>query len=160
MIREASINDAGSIAKIIVAAWQNAYTGIIDPEIPRKMTEDKFISIMTDNINNKSEDIFVYESDNSVHGFISGKINSGHYDCEVIGLYIDPEHQGRGIGSELLDKMKSFYRNKNCRNMIIHTLLNAKNNSFYKKYKGVPGKTDEIELGNKKYPGIYFAFQL
>ena len=160
MIRNAELHDAESIAKVIVEAWQSAYTGIIDQSFPHSMKVDKFVSIMTNNISENLETIFVYEDDEKIKGFISGKKSDGKYNCETVGLYISPKYQRQGIGKSLLDEMKKYFKNNSCKTMIIWTLLNAENNSFYKKQGGNILEEKEIELGDKKYPGAGFVFQL
>ena len=160
MIRNAELKDAESISLIIVKAWQNAYRGIINPDFPRSMTTDKFVSIMTDNITNKKEKVFVYEEENIIKGFVSGKLIHDKYDCETVGLYISPEYQQQGIGKMLLDEIKNYFKNKNCKTMIIWTLQDAENNSFYKKQNGKISEGKELEIGNRVYPGIGFVFHL
>ncbi len=160
MIREAEIPDAELIAAIIVEAWQDAYSGIIDESYPESLKKEKFISIMENNINNKSETIFLYEHDGKVKGFISGKELNDKYDCETVGLYILPDYQHSGAGKELLNKMKNNFKTLGCRTMIIWTLKNARNNSFYKKQGGMLLEEKEITIGDKEYPGAGFVFRL
>ena len=105
MIREATHNDIETIARVIVAAWQTAYEGIIYPSFPPSMKEEKFVEIFTDIFENRKEIVFVYEEHNTVLGFVSGVEQCGKYDCEIKGLYVDPEYQGKGIGSSLLNEM-------------------------------------------------------
>ena len=160
MIRKAEAKDAESIAKVIVEAWQSAYTGIIDPDFPGSMKTNKFVSIMENNISNNLETIFVYEEDDKIKGFISGKKSDGKYDCETVGLYIIPEYQNQGTGKSLLDEMKNYFKSKSCKTMIIWTLLNAKNNVFYQKNGGEVLEEKDLEIGDKIYSGVGFVFQL
>ncbi|MCD4706164.1 MAG: GNAT family N-acetyltransferase [Candidatus Sabulitectum sp.] len=160
MVRRAQISDADSIAGIIASAWQNAYTGIIDSDYPASISRDKYSGIFTDIIRDEAQTVFVFEKNKSVLGFTSGKIQDGKYDSEVIGLYILPEEQGNGIGGILLDEMMKHFKNENCNNMIIWTLLGAENNSFYRKHGGAGKEFKEIKIGKEKYPGIGFVFNL
>jgi len=160
MLREATINDVNAIAGIIVNSWQYAYEGIIDPNYPQTLSKEKFINIFNCNIQNNLEKIFVYEINSIVLGFISGKLKSGSYDSEVIGLYVHPDYKGKGIGSKLFKKIKSYFKKNNCKNIIIWTLINAKNNQFYKKHGGVAKEEKEIAIGNRNYSGIGFFFSL
>ena len=160
MIREATINDTDSLARILLDTWNNAYEGIIDPNYPKTMSKDKYVKIINNNIKNNVEKILVFEKDDAILGFVSGKLQSGKYDSEVIGLYIHPESQGKGIGSELLKEMKSYFMREKCKCMIIWTLLDAKNNQFYRKHGGVEKENKEIEIGTRKYSGIGFVFNL
>lgn len=160
MVRRAQISDSGSIAGIIVSAWQNAYAGIIDSDYPASISRDKYSGIFTGIIRDRSQTVFVFEKNKSVLGFVSGKIQDGKYDSEVIGLYILPEEQGRGIGSILLGEMIKLFKSENCNTMIIWTLLGAENNSFYRKHGGAGKEFKEIKIGREKYPGIGFVFNL
>lgn len=160
MIRSATKNDAKVIAQVIVSTWQQAYIGIIDSNYPQSMKEEKFIAIVHHNISHGEEIIFVYEDHGQIQGFISGKLQDGPYDCEIVGFYILPEYQHKGIGRLLLNQMKSHFRNNGCRTMIIWTLLHAKNNDFYKNQGGLDKERKTIEIGECSYPGVGFAFQL
>ncbi|HPQ54920.1 MAG TPA: GNAT family N-acetyltransferase [Spirochaetota bacterium] len=160
MIREATHNDIETIARIIVAAWQTAYEGIIDPSFPPSMKEDKFIEIFTDIFENRKEIVFVYEEHNTVLGFVSGVEHCGKYDCEIKGLYVDPEYQGQGIGSSLLNEMKQYFLDNNKLSLIIWTLHGVKNNAFYKKHGGVIREYRDLEIGEEVYEGAGFVFSL
>lgn len=160
MIREAKIEDAGAIADIIVTTWQTAYTGIIDEHHPGTMKRERYVFIMEKNITAKLETIFVYEEDGAVRGFISGKKPADKHDCETAGFYILPEFQGRGIGTAMLRKMMGHFRVQGCRDMLIWTLLDARNNFFYKKMGGLPLEKKALEIGGRTYPGVGFVFEL
>ena len=160
MIREARSEDIKPIADVIVSSWQTAYEGIIDPDYPANLKRNKFEIIFKNNIENQVEKIFVFEISGKIAGFISGKLNSSGYDSEVIGLYIHPDYQKNKIGSELLNIIKEYFRKQRCKNMIIWTLLNAKNNQFYRKHGGTIKEKKELQFGSKKYKGIGFVFNL
>lgn len=160
-IREASQRDVPALAALITDVWQTAYTGIVDPEYPRTLHPARFETIFSKMISNKIETFFVYEDESGILGFVSGKnLTEGQYDCEVVGLYVRPECQGRGIGGLLLEKMKQFFVADNCGSMIIWTLLGASNNSFYRKSGEIGKVYKELRIGEKRYPGVGFVFSL
>ncbi len=82
--------------------------------------------------------IFVGEENGNVVGFIQGVIithdqdvmhNLTHYRGSQgwIGLFFtDPEFRGRGIGKALLDKMKEYFKSKNCQSMHLKVAHNNK----------------------------------
>jgi len=160
MIRPATIEDTKPIAHIIIKAWKQAYTGIIDPDYPKNMKESTFIDIIGSNILQERETIFLYEDHAQIRGFISGKRQEGTYDCQVIGFYILPEYQGKGIGTALLSHMKHHFKAQGCKAMIIWTLLHAKNNSFYKNQGGIASENAQLEIGSRRYPGVGFSYTL
>jgi ribosomal protein S18 acetylase RimI-like enzyme len=160
MIREAEMKEVNAIAEIIVASWKTAYSGIIDPEYSNSLKQDKFIKIFTDNILNKKEKILVND-DNGVNGFVSGIIlENSKYDCEIIGLYIKPEYQRKGIGKKLVKEIIKYFKSKNKKNLIIWTLNNAKNNNFYERIGCRKIEYKNMEIGEKEYEGVGFNILL
>lgn len=159
-IREALITDADDIAEIIIAAWQHGFDGLIDSSFPKAMSKKNFADISLEAIRDQAEKVYVYTQDNAIVGYISGRVLSGKYDSEVRGLYVSPKAQGGGIGRKLLEEMKSHFRGKNCETMLIWTLLNATNNQFYSNHGGRKMEARELEIGNRKYAGVGFCFDL
>ncbi len=160
MIRMANFNDANTIADILVDTWQNAYSEIVDLDYLKRLSKEKYYRIFKDIIEENKQTVFVYEASNQIIGFISGKTQNGLYDSEVIGLYIHPGNQRKRIGSKLLYQMKNHFRISNCKNMIIWTLLGAKNNKFYEHHCGIRQETKKIQIGSKEYSGIGYCFEL
>jgi len=160
MIREANIKDVDAIAEIIVSAWKTAYTGIIDPEYSKNLDHNKFIRIFTENIQKKKEIILVNE-EIEVNGFVSGiNHDNGQYDCEIIGLYLKPGYQGKGIGRKLVNEIIKYFKKENKKNLIIWTLDNAKNNGFYKRIGCEKKEYKNIEIGGKEYKGVGFILDI
>ncbi len=159
MIRTATLTDVDQIAMVILKAWKGAYTGIIDPNYIKTMNKDKYISIFKNNILNQKEIIYVYYED-EVKGFISGKDSYGKYDCEIIGLYVDPKNQGKGIGRLLFKKMLKEFISRGKRSLIVWTLDGANNNDFYLKMGGVKKENKTLWYGEKSYTGAGFKFDL
>lgn len=159
MIRRATLSDVDQMAGVIMKAWKVAYTGIIDPKYIKNMNKDKFVSIFKKNIINQEEIIFVYY-ENGLKGFISGKEHNGEYDCEIVGLYVDPENQGKGVGKQLFQKMKEEFITKGKSRLLVWTLENADNNGFYIKMGGVKKEDKKLSYGGKSYDGVGFSFDL
>jgi len=158
MIRPASPADAEAIARVLVDAWQTAYAGLIDPSYSNSMSVEKYSSIFKGIILSEVEAVFVYESGAGIVGFSSGITGSGEYASELKGLYVAPEHQGKGIGQALLGHMKEFFRSAGCTGFVAWTLLGARNNRFYLANGGVGLKKKMIRIGGAEYPGIGFCF--
>lgn len=161
MIREAKIYDSKVIAEIIVETWQSAYIGIIDQNYADNLDVLRFIQIMTDNIQQKKEVIFVYEENKIIKGFISGKLlDDDNYQCEIVGFYVLPIYQRQGIGRLLFQRINEFFSKQNCLTMRLWTLKGAKNNYFYEKNGGVISDKKILKIGDKEYKGVGFTFTL
>jgi len=159
MIREAILSDAECMADILVRAWSTAYAGLIDSRYPETMERDSYGDIFKYNIKHGTEMIFVYMQDGNVRGFVSGHFRKDRYDCEIKGLYVDPEFQGRGMGGELMEAMLDFFREHRCQHLIVWTLKGAKNNTFYSRYGGIVMENKELDIGGSSYPGVGFLFE-
>ena len=161
MIRKAIFGDLESISQINVNTWQTNYKGIIDDDFLKTRTFEFVYNRWKESnwIEDKESISFVYEENNLVKGFVSGKKNE-KYDCEIVSIYVDPQYQNQGIGKKLLEHEKNYFKNTGCKKMIIWTIKGFQNNKFYEKNGGIITEKKEIEYGNKKYPGIGFVFIL
>jgi len=157
MIREANIKDVEAIALINSTVWKESYRGIIEAEYLEQITIEHRIQKISQVI--REDTFFVYEKNNIIEGFISGKTLNNN-KCEIIALYVGLEFQGKNIGTQLLNYAKDFFKNKGCGKMIIWTIKNLKNNSFYQKNSGRIIEEKMLEIGNKNYPGICFLIEL
>jgi N-acetylglutamate synthase-like GNAT family acetyltransferase len=157
MIREARHNDIKSMGTIISTVWQDAYKGVIEENTLKERTIERMIK----NVNNAfhERDFFVFEENNIIKGIISGK-NIDNINCEIGQLYVCVEFQGMNIGTRLLEYMKKYYKTHGCKNMIIWTIKNLRNNEFYRKNNCTGIEEKEIEIGGFKYPGIGFKYIL
>ena len=160
MIRPVKSADARSIGEILVSTWQTAYTGVIDPKFPGRLSVEKYTALFENTIRDGSQVVFVHEENGVVAGFASGVTPVAGYDCEVKGLYVDPSKQGRGIGGSLLKHIMGHFACEGCNSMIIWTLLGVTNNGFYKALGGLEQESKTIEIGAKNYRGVGYFFNL
>ena len=163
MIRPAVIADARLIAEVIKAAWQTAYTGIVDPAYPPGIDPIKLGEYFTRNIAEKQEIILVDTEEESgrIVGFISGRKKSEpDHDCEAIGFYLRPEYQGQGRGRRLFAALSGHFRQEGGQVMLVRTLKGARNNGFYRHLGGMEHLELPVEIGEKYYDCIGFLFIL
>ncbi len=163
MIREAAADDINSMTSIITKVWKKeVFTSKNYPDIlmELKYNENKYTKNLTKEINFNLIKAFVYEQNNKIAGFISGKLRLSEYDSEIIEFYVDPDCQNKGIGSKLFNKMVSYFKKNNRKKLIVWTLSTTKFNNFYKKHGGIEKKYKEIILGNKKYTEAGYCFNI
>lgn len=160
-IREARPDDAKAIAEILVSSWRAAYQDLLDPGYLQAMDRARYTRSYAESIFKLRDKVYVAERGSTVLGFILGNfLTEGAYDCEVKELYVHPEHQGIGVGANLLGAMSAFFREAGMRRMLIWALRGAKNNDFYRKMGGIAREESEVETGGKWYPVIGFDFPL
>ncbi|HKL43674.1 MAG TPA: GNAT family N-acetyltransferase [Candidatus Absconditabacterales bacterium] len=148
-IRKYLKKDLPDIVRINVYCWKHNYKGNVDQAYLDSISYQKQLKKRS----NKEikGNIFVSEIDGKVVGFIhGGKSRDGEEfpPYEIRGLYIDPNHQGKGIGTKLfqfiidLYSIKSFY---------LWTLKNnPQSEGFYQKMGGVKFGEKTREFGG--YP--------
>jgi N-acetylglutamate synthase-like GNAT family acetyltransferase len=160
MIRRAKESDLNKIAEINTNAWKINYKGIIDDSFLETRTADTFIKRRKESNWFENAEIFVYEEETNLKGFVSGEKKNKEYDCEIGALYVEPKYQKQGIGTKLLGYMKTYYKNIGHKKLIIWTIKGLQNNKFYEKHGGKIKEEKEYDYGDKKYPGIGYVFEL
>jgi GNAT superfamily N-acetyltransferase/VanZ family protein len=161
IIRDACQQDTQAMEDLTVAAWQTAYTAVIDPAYVATRRTNDYAGKFRAMLEQGQYKMLVAELDGQVVGYAAGvALSSGVYDCETKGLYVHPERQGRGVGRELLQSMMEHFRLGGCQRMIVWTFLGVKNNGFYRALGGNISEEEEREFGGKKYRMAGFAFRI
>ncbi len=160
-IREAKREDAEAMAALTAAAWQTAYTGVIDAAYIATRTAEYYTPKFQTRIAERQWKILVAEAEGHVVGYATGDfLSAGSADCEVKGLYVHSQYQGKGIGRRLLDAMRQHFQALGCQHMIVWSTRGAKNNGFYRRMGGVAEEEKEEELGGRIYGMVGFGFAL
>ena len=93
--------------------------------------------------------IFLAENKNRIVGFILGGISKGiKYKEGALDIYILEEHRGKGIGTQLMNKIFEWFRKEDCMSVMINAYADNKRAvDFYKKYGLVLlGETYKVKL--------------
>lgn len=106
MIRRATPADASGICIVRNASWRAAYRGIMPDHVLADLNEDS--TRYENRITEGNLHYWVYEQDETIIGFMV--IGFKETTWYLFALYLMPEWQGRGVGSELLEVAKEFSR--------------------------------------------------
>lgn len=131
MIREMNIEDREEIDKMQFELQK--YFSEIDQTRESQSYKNindahRYMQQMLNDAKNMNGKVFVAEEKGQVVGFVQGVIiehkkgDDGIYDLSHspskegwIGLlFVKPENRGSGIGRELLDKMKNYFKSEKC----------------------------------------------
>jgi GNAT superfamily N-acetyltransferase len=161
IIRDAKPEDAQAMEELLMAAWQTAFTGVLDPAFVATRRTNDYADKFQAMIRSGEYRILAAELDDRVVGLATGQaLASGLYDCETKGLYVHPEQQGMGIGRVLLQAMMEHFRRCGCWRMVVWTFLGVSNNGFYRAMGGTIGEEQDREFGGKRYRMAGFVFVL
>lgn len=103
IIRTMHVEDIPQVQDVAKKSWNATYEGIIPFEI-----QEKFLKVAYNNDRMKQRlersFLFVAEIDSNVVGFANFSPVNDEGKAELGAIYLYPEHQGKGIGSALLQK--------------------------------------------------------
>jgi GNAT superfamily N-acetyltransferase len=159
MIRKATIDDCSRIAEIQVFSWRCAYKEFIPLDfLFNKMTvkerEEKHKEYLS--VDNKTNEIYIYEEDNIVKGFMTiGDCRDDDKDSntfELYGIYIEPLFQRQHIGARLVEYCIQEAIKENKREIALWVFEKNKDSiEFYKKMGFSPdGKIKIYETFNER----------
>ena len=139
LIREALLEDVESIADVHVESWFETYRGIIPDSYLSKLSKSQKQEMWEKVISMDEGGLFVAETSNSVVGFIyvgrSREKDYGH-EGEVYAIYLLKGFHGKGIGRELFEKGKEWFRQNNLNSFLLWVLKDNKTIEFYEKAGG------------------------
>ena len=163
-IRPAQKTDAASLAALSIEVWIGTYlkrgvNAFFAEFALSEFTTARFEAILDDG----QDLLMVSENEDGIDGYIRlaesrAAPMDGLSDLEIVTLYVQPRHHGKGIGSALLDIAIDYMREK--RRPSIWLTTNSENTpaiDFYiaKGFRQV-GVTD-FRIGDQAYPNHILA---
>ena len=102
------------------------------------------------------------EEDGSVVGFASGgrerEADSG-FDAELYAIYLLEQHQGRGLGRRLVERIVDGLRQHGHRSMRVWVLENNPAEAFYQRLGGKRGEVKVLQIGGQDYNEIAYGWK-
>lgn len=133
-IRKVEENDAKKWYKFVNKVWRDAYKNIFPEEVfleKEKNTEEKE-KHFNENIYNSNDKIaLVAENEDRIIGIMFGVIKSNYeyFNSEyadLVGLYIDPNFQRKGIGSTFKKMFEKWAKKNGAKKYVIGVLKDNK----------------------------------
>lgn len=103
LIRKVTQEDIRKIQSIARKSWHATYEGIIPIDIQENFLNTAYSDQMMERRINYSL-VYVAEVNQQVVGFANYSPVNESGEVELAAIYIDPDHQGAGIGTALLRK--------------------------------------------------------
>ncbi len=142
VFRYAAVSDAAAVADYHVRCWQTAYRGLIADSIIEAMTVEQTTrnwvrGFGADRFDTGYSNVVALIDDRPVgHLTVSAQSDSdgGSPAGEVLVLYVDPAHQGSGIGGQLLTFGHRILRRHGLERAVLWTVVgNAPAIGFYER---------------------------
>lgn len=140
IIREMKKEDTKQVQDVAKKSWNSTYDGII----PRKIQENFLNANYSDEMMEKRLNgslIFVAEMESKVVGFANFMPVNDKGQSELSAIYLNPNSQGKGVGTALLQKgikelenVKEVYIDVEKENNIGKTFYEAKGFKTIKEY--------------------------
>ena len=122
VVRRASADDVGAVARIWHVGWADGHVGHVPPELVRHRNEDQFVSRARERL----ACLWVAESRHQIVGFVVVKRD------EVEQIYVDRTARGTGVAATLLHKAEAEIRSAGHRRAWLAVVAgNHRARSFY-----------------------------
>jgi ribosomal protein S18 acetylase RimI-like enzyme len=161
-VRAATIADAQVIARVDVETWRSTYAGVLPDQLLVALSERQRAGMWSRFVARRPGDVLAALDE---HGQLLGFGSCGlqrdadlPYGGEIFTLYVAPDHQGSGIGRELL--LALFTRLIRCGlySAVIWVLAENPARFFYERLGGKPIARRLLDMGKAKVPAIAYAW--
>ncbi|MBC7929127.1 MAG: GNAT family N-acetyltransferase [Rubrivivax sp.] len=161
-IREATPDDAESIARVHIESSRATYSGIVPDRAQDAMTYEKRLDNWSKTLEGGDEFVYVAETkDGEVVGFASGgprREGDDVYDGELYTVYLLPEHGRRGTGRRLMLAVVETLQSLGLRALMLWVLDANPACRFYEALGGVRVREEEIERGGRALKKVAYAW--
>lgn len=171
LIRKVRNEDAKQYIELINSVWRDAYKNIFpeDVFIDREREKENRIKNFAEKCYNDNKRLcYVAECNGIIVGAINGTIKSTYEHfleddfADLVALYINPNYQGKGIGTKLKDIFEDWARKNGAKKYIIGVLKD--NNNARKIYESWGGELDDWKQKFYKlgvgYDEIFYKYNL
>jgi len=108
-VREARPSDADAVRRVAEAAWHDAHDPIVGPDAVEDFLAKYYDpDDLRDRYRTGHSTTFVAIADGDLVGYASGVPSSDGYTLGAV--YVHPDSQGRGVGSQLLERVEGDAR--------------------------------------------------
>ncbi|WP_449601870.1 N-acetyltransferase family protein [Paenibacillus sp. Marseille-Q9583] len=163
-IREATASDIAGIAFVHATSWKTTYKGLISDEFLDNFTVEARRLRWIQNFENPNKDEVMYVAEDEA-GMIIGFANGGArrepdlYDAELYALYLLKEHQGKGLGKQLIRSVAQNLLKKNYSSFMAWVLVGNPAIHFYHSVGGESISSIEVKIGNELLEEIKIGWQ-
>ncbi len=160
-VRAATADDVDGVRAVARDAWYAAYSGFVRPEdIEAELAESYDSELLESAVDHDDIAFYVAAVDEEVTGFASAE-QTWADEVELHTIYVHPERWGEGIGSALLEKIRTFARDTAVDRIVCAVFdENVVGVGFVEASGFERGKAVEARFGGERLAAHEFEWQL
>lgn len=161
-IREATLEDAEAVARIHVDAWRTSYAGIVPDSILAALSYDSRRRDWEKRVQVRETSVLVAERDGEVIAVGACGPNRSPLDGyagEIYELYVDPQAQGEGAGTQLFAALCERLREGGMERQALWVYADHHQGcAFYEKLGGERIGERETEMAGRTIAEVAYGF--
>jgi GNAT superfamily N-acetyltransferase len=165
IVRVATHNDVPAIARVHVDTWRTTYRGIVPDEHLANLSYERRANGWYQILNHASKDgNFTYvaeEEPDKIVGFANGGVErTGDpvYKGELTAIYIRQNHQGKRIGSFLVQAVAERLSQSDINSMLAWVSIDNPACQFYAALGGKLVYEKELKIGGKTLTEVAYGW--
>jgi GNAT superfamily N-acetyltransferase len=163
-IRHALPEDAPALARVRVDTWRSTYAGIVPDDYLAGMDYGQEEANSARFLRNPFPGTFVLVAEPQP-GLVAGFALGGPpqkpfpgYDCELHALYVLKEHQGRGLGTLLMEHVTRELTGRGLGAMFVWVLRDSPACRFYESLGGRRIRKATVEVGSASLQEVAYGW--
>jgi ribosomal protein S18 acetylase RimI-like enzyme len=159
MVRPATVEDAGAIARVQVETWRAAYAHALPAERLAAVDVERREQLWREWLADGRSATFVGEAEGEVVGFVNVGASQDFAGLgELYAIYVLPQAWGTGVGPELIERGEEELRARGFTTATLNVLAdNPRAQRFYERHGWARGETfqstflgQEVELARHR----------
>ena len=164
-IRTATVDDAAAIAYVHVESWRTTYQGIVPDDFLARLSYAQREQFWQQILTEPGSHTIVYVAEDEpgkVIGFASGgpeRRGDTLYTGELYAIYVLAQHQGQGVGRQLVISLAHRLLQEGMRAMLLWVLAENSARQFYERLGGQPVYEKPVTIGGVPFLEVAYGWQ-
>lgn len=161
-IRTARASDVQAIAHVDVETWRTTYPGMLPDDLLTALDQRQRARQWSRFIAHRPDDVVLaYDEWDNLQGFGSCGVQRETalpYAGEIFTLYVAPDHQGRGIGRQLLLALFQRMLDEGLSSAMLWVLAANPARYFYERVGGRRIADRQLDMGRFGVPAVAYGW--
>ena len=164
-IRIAAAADARGIFQVWVTSWQTTYAGILPAKYLCSLESEDHVVEWQVELGSPDPSRYTYVAENEngeIIGYATGgpeRVGDPVFKGELYAIYLLPENQRQGIGSQLIHAVASDMLKDGYSSIIVWALSANPAREFYEKLGGELVDQKEVEIGGANFMEVAYGWR-